>query len=399
MVNEKMKFLGESPSVIRDLYEKANALKELYGEDNVFDFSIGNPSIPTPNYVTNTLKTLLDETDPVKLHGYTPSVGDKETRLSISSYINKKYGVNENPDLIYITMGAAAGLTISLNALLNPNDEAIIFSPYFPEYKVFIEKALGIVKEVKTDKNFMIDLELLDKAINKNTRLIIIDSPNNPTGVLYPESLIIDLSNLLKRKEKEYNHPIFILSDEPYRELIYTDDDYPFITKYYDDSIVIYSFSKSLSLPGERIGYIIVSNKCANKENVFNAIKGAGRALGFICASSMYQKLIPKVLGITSDINEYKKNRDKLMEILDELGYEYAKPSGAFYLYMKALEDDAISFSNKALKHNLVIVPSDSFGSTGYVRISYCVKYETITKSYDAFKALKEEYEAKNEWH
>ena len=398
MVNESMKKLGENPSIIRDLAEKCRDAKAIYGEDNVFDFSIGNPSIPTPEAVTKELHNLLNEENPVKLHEYTPARGYKETREAIAEYTNNKFGVSESSDLVYVTMGASAALSMTLTALLNKEDEAIVFAPYFIEYKVYVNLTGAKLVEVETDQNFLIDIEKLEKAINKNTKVILYNSPNNPTGVLYPESLIVKLTELLKKKEKEYNHPIYLISDEPYRDLIYTDDKYPFITKYYDDSLVIYSFSKSLSLPGERIGYVIVGFKCANKEDVYNAIDGAGRSLGYTCSSSMYQRLIPRVIDKTADISIYKKNRDDLMNILDSLGYKYAKPSGAFYLYVKALEEDANKFVEKALKYNLFVVPSDQFGSKGYVRVSYCVDNKTIKNSYKAFKALKEEYEVKHEW-
>ena len=310
MINQKMKDLGSKPSAIRELFEYGKKRKQEIGEENVFDFSIGNPSVPAPSIVNDTLVKLINETDTTILHGYTSEVGDNLVRKSIVEYLNKTYHANLDYRYVYMTAGAAASLTISLNAILEDNDEVIVLAPYFPEYKVFIEKAKGKVVVVESDKNTYVivgesrtyNFEKIEKAINNNTKAIIINSPNNPTGVVYDESIIIKLSTILKKKSAELNQTIYLISDEPYRELIYSDIQYPFVTNYYDDSIVCYSFSKSLSLPGERIGYIVLSNTMNNVQDVFYAICGSGRSLGFVCAPALFQYMIPNCLGYTSDI-------------------------------------------------------------------------------------------------
>ncbi len=397
MYNQKMYELGDKPSIIRELFEYGKAKKALIGEDSVFDFSIGNPSNPSPKVVNDTLINLLNSVDSVKLHGYTSAVGDYDVRWEIARYLNKTYGCKVSGDLIYLTVGAAAAITICLHALLNEGDEVIILAPFFPEYKVFVENALGVVRIVNCRcDNFEIDFDALTKAINAKTKAIIIDSPNNPTGVVYSKECISKLGMVLKDKEKVFNHPIYLLSDEPYRELIYDDMMYPFVTNYYDDSIVCYSFSKSLSLAGERIGYIVVGSNAFCHQNLYKAICGAGRALGYVCAPSLFQYMIPSCLGTFASIDVYKANRDLLYQGLQAIGYEIIYPKGAFYMFVKALEKDAIAFSNKAKQYELLLVPSDSFGYQGYVRISYCVSKDMIIRSMDAFKKLYDEYRGSN---
>lgn len=390
MINKKMIELGTNRSSIRELFEYGKKLKLEVGEENVFDFSIGNPSVPTPEIVTTTLKNLLEDPN---IHAYTSAPGDLFTRNKIAENLNQTYGVHETGDFIYMTCGAAASLTITLNAICNPQDEIIVFTPYFPEYKVFIENAQAKVVEVRPNQvNFEPDFVDFENKITEKTKAIIIDSPNNPTGAIYSVDTIKKLSSILKNKEKEYQHPIYLISDEPYRELIYTNDAYPFVTNYYDDAIICYSFSKSLSLPGERIGYILVGNKAKDKELVFSAICGAGRALGFVCAPSVFQHLIPSILGITSDISVYKENRDIMYQALTQIGYEVIKPSGAFYMFVKALEEDDQAFSDAAKKMGLLLVPSKSFGYPGFVRISYCVAKEVVQRSIPVFERLFNEY-------
>lgn len=398
MVNEKSKELGSNPSVIRDLFEYGKKRKQEIGENKVFDFSIGNPSVPPPKSVTNALINLLQTADPTTLHGYTSAVGDKTTREAISQYLNKTYQANTNSDLIYLTAGAAASLTITLNAILNKDEEVVVFAPFFPEYSVFIEKAGGVVKIVNPiEPTFTPNLEEFEKVITKKTKAVILNSPNNPTGVMLKEEDIKILCAILDKKQKEFNSTIYLISDEPYRELIYNEEEYPFITNHYKESIVCYSFSKSVSLPGERIGYILVNPQALNAKEVFYAICGAGRALGFVCAPALFQYLIPHCLGKTSDLSVYKKNRDLLYSALTEYGYEVVSPDGAFYLFVKALEEDAIAFSEAAKQFELLLVPSNSFGFNGYVRISYCVPTKQIKSSLPAFKKLIEHYKNKGE--
>lgn len=394
MINEKSFLLGNTGSAIRELFEYGKKRKALIGDDNVFDYSIGNPSIPSPKIVNETLIKLLNEKEATSLHGYTSAVGDLSVREAIASYLNKTYGLNEKASLIYLTCGAAASLTITMNAIINEGDEIIALAPFFPEYRVFVEKASGKLKVVPCNKvDFQIDFDLLEKAITKNTKGIIINSPNNPTGVVFKEDTIKKLSSLLLSKQKEFNNDIYLICDEPYRELVYDENTkVPYVTKYYPNTIVCYSFSKSISLPGERIGYVLVGSNCNDKETVYKAICGAGRSLGFVCAPALFQYMIPSILGHTSDLSVYKKNRDTLYENLAKMGYEIAFPDGAFYLWVKALEDDAVLFAEHAKKFELLLVPSNSFGMEGYVRIAYCQDPKMIERSIPAFLKLIEDY-------
>ncbi len=395
MVSEKMKALGVKKSVIREIFEYAKKRKAEIGEDKVFDYSIGNPSVPAPAIVNETLKELIESRESTALHGYTSAQGDFGVREAIADYIEKTYKTEADPNLIYMTVGAAASLTISFNALITPNsdEEIIAFSPFFPEYRVFVEKAgakLTVVSSPAPD--FQVDLCALENALNEKTRAVIVNSPNNPTGVVLSESTVASMCEILKRAEEKYGQPIYLVSDEPYRELVYGGVKVPYLTNYYDDTIVCYSFSKSLSLPGERIGYISVSPKAKDAKDVYAAILGAGRALGFVCAPALFQYLIPKCLGKTADISVYDANRTLLYEALTSYGYTCAKPDGAFYLYVKALEDDAYAFYERAKKYELLLVPGDDFGCKGYVRIAYCVTTEQIKNSLPAFKKLAEDY-------
>ena len=389
MVNKKALELGNNASVIRDLFEYGRKRKLEIGEENVFDFSIGNPSVPAPECVNKALIDLILNTEPTLLHGYTSAVGDKKVREEISSYINNTYNAKTNSNLIYLTAGAAASLTCTLNAILNEGEEVIVFAPFFPEYKVFIEKAGGIVKKVNPiEPSLKPNLKEFESAITNKTKAVIINSPNNPTGVVLNKQEIEQICEILNKKQNEFNKEIFLISDEPYRELIYSNIEYPFITNFYDNSIVCYSFSKSISLPGERIGYIIVNENCTVSKSVFLAICGAGRSLGYVCAPSLFQYVIPYCLGKTSDLSIYKQNRDLLYTTLTKYGYTVAKPDGAFYLFVKALEKDANKFSEIAKNFELLLVPSDSFGIGGYVRICYCVSKKQIENSLLAFKKL-----------
>ena len=392
MINAKMTELGKVRSVIREIFEYGNKRRAEIGAENVLDFSLGNPSIPAPEKVRKIMARLVTETDPVKLHGYTSAQGDATVRKAISDSITDRFGVKASPDLIYMTCGAAASLTISLAALVNEGDEVIALAPFFPEYRVFAEKAGASFKVVKcSDGDFQIDFTALENAINENTKAIIVNSPNNPTGVVLSEETIVKLSDLLNKKQAEFGTSIYIICDEPYRELVYGME-VPYIPAFYDNTIVCYSFSKSLSLPGERIGYIFVSPKTDNPTDIYAAVCGAGRALGYVCAPSLLQYTVKECIGLTADIEVYKKNRDILYNALCEYGYKCAKPDGAFYLFMKSPESDANAFCERAKKYELLLVPSDSFGYEGYVRISYCVSEKQIVKSLPAFKALMEEY-------
>lgn len=394
MYTESLVKLGKVRSEIREIFEYGNQRKAEIGAENVYDFSIGNPSVPAPESVDNAIKDLVDNFDSVALHGYTSAQGDAKVRKTIAEYTNQRFGTDITADNIYMTCGAAASLTIVLNAILGKEDECIVFTPFFPEYGVFMErtgaKLVAVESEVGT---FQIDFDNLEKSVNEKTKAVIINSPNNPSGVVYTEEKIKELCSFLENKQKEYGHPIFLITDEPYRELVYDDTVVPYMINYYDNTFICYSYSKALSLPGERIGYIVVSPKIANYQDAYAAVCGSGRALGYVCASSMYQRVIEKCIDDTADISIYKENRDLLYNSLTEMGYECVYPDGAFYLFVKALEEDSHAFCEKAKDYELLLVPADSFGTPGYVRISYCVQTKQIEDALPAFKALAESYQ------
>ncbi len=392
MFDKKMLDIGYSQSTIRDLYTYGLARKKIIGDDNVYDFSIGNPSIPAPSIVNETLIKLLSEEDSVKIHGYTVSPGNIDVRENIATYLNKTYNTAVIGKYIFLTCGAAASLAIVTKALVFPNEEVIVFAPHFPEYRTYTEAVGGKLVTINPDPDFLPDFIDLENKITNKTKIVIYDSPNNPTGAFYTEETIKKMSAILSKKEKEYGHPIYLVSDEPYRELLYGNEKYPFVTNYYRNSIVCYSFSKSLSLPGERIGYILVNPKCEDVEDVYAVICGAASMLGYICAPALFQHMVPYVLGHTSNLEEYKKNKDTLYNALKEIGYDVIYPTGAFYLFMKALEEDAETFSETAKKFELLLVPSDPFSYKGYIRIAYCVSYKQIVNSLPAFKKLYDYY-------
>lgn len=393
MINEKMRGLGAKRSVIRELFEYGKIRKSQIGEENVFDFSLGNPSVPSPDCVNENLVNLIKSESPISLHGYTSAQGDAGVRQSVADYIYKTQQFKVDKDDLYMTVGAAAALTCSLTAVVNPDEEVIVLAPYFPEYKVFIERFGGVCKEVLCDTTtFQPDFDNLAKAINSKTAAIIVNSPNNPTGAVITEENVIKLCELLHKAEVQYGKSIYIICDEPYRELVYGDVSVPYIPKYYDNTIVGYSFSKSLSLPGERIGYVLVSPKIKEAKAVYQAVCGAGRALGYVCAPSLLQKLIPYCIGQTADVSIYDTNRKLLVNELTKYGFTCVNPDGAFYLFMKAPTGDANEFCERAKNYEIIFVPSDDFGCKGYVRISYCVKTEQIEKALPAFKKLAESY-------
>lgn len=392
MINEKMRELGARRSVIRELFEYGKKRKSEIGAENVYDFSLGNPSVPAPIEVNESIKELIDNESSILLHGYTSAQGDAGVRAAIADYINKTEGESVNADCLYMTVGAAAALTISLTALTTPGAEVIVPAPYFPEYKVFIERCGAVIKEVTCDSDFQLDISAIEAAINEKTAAIIINSPNNPTGAVFTEENIIALSSLLRNKEEEYGRAIYIIADEPYRELVYDGIKVPYLTKYYDDTVVCYSYSKSLSLPGERIGYVLVCPRCRDFLSVYQAVCGAGRALGFVCAPSLLQKLLPKVIGKVSDVSIYDRNRRLLIDTFTKYGLETVKPDGAFYLFIKSPSGDSTEFCERAKRFEILIVPSDDFGAPGYARLAYCVKTEEIERALPAFKALAESY-------
>ena len=391
MINEKMFALGSQRSEIRELFEYGKLRKAEIGDENVFDFSLGNPSVPCPDEVNDAIASLVANTDPISLHGYTSAQGDKAVRDRIAKHISEEHGFKVSGDDLYLTVGAAAALTCSLTAIVCPGEEVILLAPYFPEYKVFVEKAGGVVKVVNCKADtFEPDAEAIRSAITEKTAAIIVNSPNNPTGAVYSEDSIKAIADVLNERSKELLRDVFLIADEPYRELVYDGVKVPFIPNYYSNTIVCYSYSKSLSLPGERIGYCLVSPKASEHEKVYLAVCGAGRALGYVCAPSLLQKAIPYCIGLHSDLSIYDTNRQLLLTKLAEYGFEVVKPQGAFYLFVKSPITDARAFSEIAKRFELLIVPSDSFGYPGYVRISYCVKTEQIERALPAFKLLGE---------
>lgn len=383
MVNERLKELGTNRSTIRELFEYGKQLKATIGEENVFDFSIGNPNVPPPESVKNSIYENLKKSD---IHAYTSAQGDFEVRSKIAAYNNEQWNVGITADDIYLTSGAAAALTIVFNALYGENAEYIVIKPYFPEYKLFIESAGGKCIEVNADKNFHLDVENIFNALNKSTKAVIINSPNNPTGAIYSKEEITLLAEKLKEAEKIFGTKIYLVSDEPYREITYGKEVVNPMN-FYDDTIICYSYSKTLSLPGERIGYIAVSPKAEERRDLYAAVCGAGRALGYVCASSLFQRVIADNLGKTSDISIYKRNRDLLYDSLTSYDYECMCPDGAFYLFVKSPSTDD-GFFEECKKHGVLVVPSDGFGVKGYVRISYCVATETIERSLPIFEKI-----------
>ena len=388
MLNETNVNLGKVRSSIRELFEYGKNRKAEIGEDRVFDFSIGNPSVPAPEEVKNALIRLIENTDPVGLHGYTSAQGDFSVRNSVAEELNAKFKTSLTADCIYMTCGAAASLTVTLNAILNKGDEVIVFAPFFPEYRVFTQHAGGKLIVIDCDEYFQPDLQKFAKALNKKTKAVIINSPNNPSGVIYSEDTIKKIVSLIKERKND----IYIISDEPYRELVFNGEKIPFIMNYYKRSVVCYSYSKSLSLPGERIGYIAVNNEAEDFSEIYAGICGAGRALGYVCAPALFQRLVKECAGKTADLSVYKANRDRLVEKLTEYGFEFAKPDGAFYLFLKSPEGDAKEFAERAKKYEILVVDGSDFGCGEYVRLSYCVSPPMIERSLPAFQKLAQSY-------
>ena len=392
MYNETMYERGNAPSAIRELFAYGMERKAQIGEDKVFDFSIGNPSVPAPDSVAETIRELADMA-PAQLHAYSAAQGLESTRAAIAENLNKRFGTHYTADNLYLTMGAAACLSACFTALIEPGDEIIVIAPYFPEYRIWIEFAGGVCVEVPArEDNFQIDLDALEQAITEKTKAVVINTPNNPVGTVYTRETLEGLADVLVQTEQKFDHDIYLISDEPYRELTYGVE-VPWVPAIYPNTLVCYSWSKSLSLPGDRIGYVLVPNEVHDSREVYLAVCGAGRSLGYICAPVFFQRVIERCVDEPTNVEAYAVNREILTHALDELGYEYIEPDGAFYLWIKALELDAQAFSNKAKEHELLLVPSDSFGVGGWVRAGYCIDKSTIEHSIPAFAALKADYE------
>lgn len=388
MINEKAYALGANRSCIRDLFEYGRARAAIVGAENVYDYSLGNPSIPAPDYVNRSIQEVLEDQDSLAVHGYTTAIGDLATRKAIAEDLNRRYAANVRPEDLFIGCGAAPELCAIFSALAVPGAEILAVAPYFPEYKPFVESAGCIFKVVPPDvPNFQIDLTAVEAMLTPRTQAIIINSPNNPSGVVYTEETLRALGQLLAKKSEEFGHPIYIVADEPYRELTYGCST-PFIPNIHPNTVVCYSYSKSLSLPGERIGYIYVPQQAADASALYAAIAGAARSMGHVCAPSLWQKVIAKCTHLRPDLAAYDRNRRALYDSLTAMGYEMAKPDGAFYLFIKAPGGDANAFSEKAKQKDLLVVPGDGFGCPGYFRICYCVSYDMIRKSLPVFRQL-----------
>ncbi len=392
MLNEKAITLGTVRNPMRELFEYGRMRAGIVGEENVFDYSLGNPFIPSPEKVNQTIREILADTDSLQLHGYTTSGGDYAARKAISDDLTSRYGADTKPEEFFLTCGAAPALTAALRALSIPDGEVIAIAPYFTEYKVFTEEA-GLNFKVLPPKepDFQIDLQAVRKAITCNTQAIILNSPNNPSGVVYTRETLETLHDVIMDKIMEYGHTIYLISDEPYRELSYGAE-VPFLPQIWRDTIICYSYSKSLSLPGERIGYVYVSQEATEGAALYAAIAGAARAMGHVCAPSLWQKVIARCAHLRPDLAAYDKNRTALYEGLKALGYEMPKPDGAFYLFVKAPGGDANEFSEAAKEKDLLLVPGDGFGCPGYFRVCYCVSYDKIIKSLPIFAELMEAF-------
>ncbi len=380
-------------SAIRTMFEEGDQMRAKYGRENVFDFSLGNPDAPTPPEVKQAIKEIVEEEPDLILHGYMSNAGFEDVRETIARHINKTQGTNFSKKNILMTVGAASGLNVALKTILNPGEEVVIFTPYFLEYNWYVNNYDGVVVQAPTDKKtFQPDLKAFEKLVGDKTRVVLINSPHNPTGVVYSEETIKGIANILKKKQKELNRAIFIIADEPYRELAYDGVEVPYITKYYENTIVAYSYSKSLSLPGERIGYLVIPDELEESELVFDTASNANRILGCVNAPSLQQKVIAKCVDAKVDLDYYDRNRKALYEGLKDCGFECIMPQGAFYLFVKSPVEDEAEFCKTAKKYNILMVPGSAFAGPGYVRLAYCVSYETIQNSLPGFKKLAQEY-------
>ena len=389
MINQKMYALGANRSCIRELFEYGRQRAAIVGAENVFDYSLGNPSIPAPTGVNEAIRAVLEEMPSLAIHGYTSAPGDLPLRQAVAEDLNARYDAGVRPGDLFIGCGAAPELVSVIRALAVENSEFIAVAPFFPEYRPFVESSGGKLVVVPADiPNFQIDFAALENALNANTQAIILNSPNNPAGTVYTAETLQKLAALLDRKGAEYGKTIYIISDEPYRELVYGDAVAPWVPGIYDNTVVCYSWSKSLSLPGERVGYVYVSEKCADHDALYAAVAGAARSIGHVCAPSLMQKVIARCVGLRPDLKAYDENRRLLSESLASYGYEMAKPDGAFYLFVKAPGGSSKDFSEKAKLQDLLVVPGDDFGCPEYFRICYCVSHDLIERSLPIFEKL-----------
>lgn len=391
MISEKMKNIMKSGSAIRAMFEEGKRLADIYGKENVYDFSLGNPSVPAPQTVNSAIKEIVDSVDPLTLHGYMSNSGYVSTRKAVADNLNKRYGANFIADNIVMTVGAAGGLNVALKAIVNAGEEVVVIAPYFGEYNNYIANVDGKITVVPPNPpTFQPDMGAFEKAINSNTRAVIINTPNNPTGVIYDENTLRKMSEILTKKSKEYSSVIYLISDEPYRELAYDNEKVPFIPDFYANTIIGYSYSKSLSLPGERIGYLAIPSEADGFEELVSACNVATRILGFVNAPSLQQLAVERCIDEKTDVSAYDKNRQLLYSSLSEYGFECVRPQGAFYMFVKSPIEES-EFVAKAKSYNILLVGGKSFACEGYVRIAYCVSYDMIKASLPSFKKLAEE--------
>ena len=393
MFNQAMLRLGQNRSVIREIFEYSKKRAAEIGADKVFDFSLGNPSVPPPPQVKEAISRLLDQADPLLLHGYSSAPGDARVREIVAASLQRRFGARIGPNDLYLTCGAAAALAISLKAMCLPGDQVVLLAPFFPEYQVFVEAAGAEAVIVPAERqSLQVDLAALESRLTRSTRALIVNSPNNPSGVVLTRDVLESLTDLLRQKQEEYGHPIYLIADEPYRELVFDGEEPPYLPNLYDNTLVCYSYSKSLSLPGERIGYVAVPQTVAGHDDLYAAICGAGRALGYVCAPSLFQQVVAACVDVRPDVEAYRRNRDLIYGGLSECGFRCVRPDGAFYLFMETPEPDAAAFCEKAKEFELLLVPSDDFGCPGFVRIAFCVSEERIKASLPAFRALAKAY-------
>ena len=394
MIAEKMKGMVANSSAIRAMFEEGNRLAEIYGAENVYDFSLGNPNVPAPQAVKQAMIELLDESDPVVLHGYTNSnSGYADVRQTVAESVNERFGTSFTGENIVMTVGAAGGLNVIFKTLLNPGDEVIAFAPYFGEYRSYTNNYDGVLVEISPNtENFQPKLEEFEEKITPKTKIVIVNTPNNPTGVVYSEETIRKMTEIMEAKQKEYGTDIYLVSDEPYRELAYDGVEVPYLTKYYNNTIIGYSYSKSLSLPGERIGYLVIPDEVADSDDVKSAANVATRILGFVNAPTLQQKVVAKCINEKTDLTFYNRNRETLYNGLIDCGFECIKPQGAFYLFVKSPVENEKAFCEEAKKLHILMVPGSSFACPGYVRLAYCVSYETIVNSLPKFQELAKKY-------
>ena len=392
MISEKMKGYVENGSAIRAMFEEGKKMADRFGAENVYDFSLGNPNVPAPAEVKNAIGRILENEDALMVHGYMNNAGYEDVREAVAASLNQRFETDFHKENILMTVGAAGGMNVLMKTLLNPGDEVLTFAPYFGEYRAYVTNYDGILKEVAPDtETFQPNLGEFEQMLNEKTKAVIVNTPNNPTGVVYSEETIRKMAAILEKKQKEYGISIYLISDEPYRELAYDGVEVPYLTKYYDNTIVGYSYSKSLSLPGERIGYLVIPDEVTDSETVLSAANVANRILGFVNAPTLQQKVVAKCINEKTDLSFYDRNRETLYNGLLECGFECIKPQGAFYLFVKSPIADEKEFCSIAKKYNLLLVPGSSFACPGYVRLAYCVSYETIVNSLPKFKELAKE--------